>query len=160
MTGPNGSLFHGGAPGLRPGDRLDPTAQRQAHEGCAACEANAAGHAHPLSPATPEGWVYATESRDYARFYASLYGRGSIYRVRLDADSLEPDPETGQEAFGAFRARHGEILHVVELNVVMTQTQRRRLIIKWGGTAWEADQMVRMARQLPQLLTTKTTEET
>lgn len=68
-------LYHGGVPGLRPGDRIVP--------------------GHPSGPGRPQldpeemaglENVYVSTSRLYASCYAHLYPLGDLYRVRAVGD--------------------------------------------------------------------------
>ncbi|MCW2632076.1 MAG: hypothetical protein JWR88_1038 [Pseudonocardia sp.] len=123
-------LWHGGIPGLRPGDLLVGGQQRRAHPGCPTCEARARGEAGPLEPATAHrDRVYMTGHRIYARFYASLYGLGDLYRVepigqpeRSDEDHLE-----------AWHAPQARVLAVAERAVRLTDKDRRRVLREWAA---------------------------
>ena len=66
-------LFHGGAPGLRPGGLIEPGPARKAHEGCAWCAARAALPPSQDGHALHTDRVYLTPARLYAKYYASLY---------------------------------------------------------------------------------------
>lgn len=78
--------FHGGVPGLRPGDLANPHPPRVL-DGCPVCAARAQGltatlYGHPVDPPTrrPDRG-YITTDREYARFYASLCWYGDLYTV-------------------------------------------------------------------------------
>ena len=136
-------LFHGGAPGLHPGDVIRPgMAASRYVDGCPDCEAHKAGHHGPLSgdPATPEEWVYASEDRQYARYYASRAVKGWLYSVELRGE-VARSPED-PEQFGSWRAREAVVLAVYECSVRLTMKERRRLFIRWGGTEREFAEMV------------------
>lgn len=127
-------LWHGGVPGLRPGDLLIPGQERRHHDGCPYCEARqaqAAGSDMPtLDPLShrPDR-VYLTSVREYARFYASLYGRGDLYRVEpLDSAEIEPSAE---DHFPAWTAPAARVLAVYDRAVLLTWAQRRRLLRDW-----------------------------
>lgn len=136
-------LFHGGAPGLSVGDVIVPgMAEARYVDGCPDCEAHKAGHHGPLSgdPATPPEWVYASEDRQYARYYASRAVKGWLYGVRLDGEverSAEDPPE-----FKSWRGRRAVVTSVLERAVVLTMRERRRLFVRWGGTRREFDEMI------------------
>lgn len=137
-------LFHGGVAGLRPGDVIRPgMAEARYVDGCPDCEAHKAGHHGPLSgdPATPGEWVYASEDRQYARYYASRAVKGWLYGVTLrgDVERSAEDPEQ----FGSWRGREAVVTSVLERAVRLTMKERRRLFIRWGGTAREFDEMMR-----------------
>ena len=90
-------LFHGGPPGLRPGDTIEPPAQgdtRHLVDGCPTCEARRAGTPLEGDDLTP-GLIYVTTDRDYAAIYAHGYPRGAVYQVTTDAPltpSADPAP--------------------------------------------------------------------
>lgn len=127
-------LWHGGAPDLRPGQLIEPGSSRKLHHGCRYCEARAAGQAvvapdgSLIDPPTgrPDR-VYLTTDRDYARFYASLYGRGDLYRVE-PVGEIELSTEDHFETWCAPAAR---VLAPVDRAVLLTPGQRRALDRKW-----------------------------
>lgn len=87
-------LWHGGVPGLRSGDLLTGGQERRTHDGCPMCAARTNGTATIDAKSARPDRVYLTTVREYARFYASLYGRGDLYRVEaLDSGDLEPSTE-------------------------------------------------------------------
>src|SRR3990167_9945994 len=122
-------LFHGGVPGLRAGDLIEPGHERKVHDGCAWCAARA------QLPATSDGLpehadrVYLTPERSYARYYASLYGRGDLYQVEAVGD-LERSAEDTVETWTAPAAR---VIVAVDLAVLLTQGERRRLYRSWSA---------------------------
>lgn len=127
MTGP---LFHGGVPGLRAGDLIEPGHERRTHDGCPWCEARARGEAGPGGidgPSHRPDRVYATTSRLYARHHASLWGRGDLYRIEPLGD-LEPSTEDSIESFTAPALR---VAAVLDRAVLLTDTERRRLFREW-----------------------------
>jgi hypothetical protein len=126
------ALYHGGAPGLRVGDLIVPGHQRATHPGCSWCAARAE------LPATLDGLpdhpdrVYATTSRLYAQHYASLYGRGDLYRVEpvddVAAADVLPSTEDTVESVSAPAFR---IAGVLTRAVRLTPSERRRLQREW-----------------------------
>jgi hypothetical protein len=121
-------LYHGGFPGLKPGDLLEPGHGRQHHDGCPWCEARKTGGAF-LGMDGPSGRreVYFTPVRLYAKFHASLYGYGDLYRVEpvgRASLSLEDSVET----WSAPKAR---VLSVYDRAVRLTDTERRALDKIW-----------------------------
>lgn len=91
--------FHGGIPGLAPGDRILPP--------------DVTGTDHTLSHVAaalgmPHGTrtdiVYATRIEQYARVYAALYPDGALYRVEPEGP-VEPDPDASEAAIMAPSAR-------------------------------------------------------
>lgn len=137
-------LWHGGAPDLRVGQLIEPGQSRRLHGGCPYCEARASGRAvvapdgSPIdAPTGRPDYVYLTVDRDYARFYASLYGRGDLYRVEPVGD-IELSTEDHFETWCAPAAR---ILAIVDRAVLLTPGQRRALDRKWAA----ADEVARRA---------------
>ena len=124
-------LWHGGVPGLRPGDLIEPGHARASHPGCPWCEARERGQAGPggLDPASAEtGRVYLTTDRLYARHYASLYGRGDLYRVE-PVGGVEASVEDSIPTWTSPAAR---VVAVVDRAVLLTDKERRRLWRDWG----------------------------
>jgi hypothetical protein len=81
--------WHGGAPGLRAGDRiLPPDTTGTAYTLIAYARQVAAAAGFDCAQRTDR--VYLTTDREDAKVYAFLYPRGSLYRVQPD-DPLEPD---------------------------------------------------------------------
>jgi hypothetical protein len=128
-------LWHGGVPGLRAGDVLTGGNSRRLIEGCAICEARSAGQTanvagNPIDPpsARPDR-LYVTTDRDYARHYASLYGRGDLYRVEpVDVGDLEPSAE---DHFPTWTTAAARVLAVYDRAVRLTPGQRRALWRAW-----------------------------
>ena len=122
-------LFHGGAPGLRPGDLIEPGHQRKVHDGCAWCASRA--QLPPTLDGNPlhEDRVYLTPERLYAAYYASLYGRGDLYRVEPVGELLR-STEDNVETWHAPAAR---IIAALDRAVRLTMTQRRRLNRIWSA---------------------------
>jgi len=121
-------LYHGGVPDLRPGDLLQPGHPRKPHDGCPWCLARAMGGAHlGLDGPSQRVAVYFTPIRLYAKFHASLYGRGDLYRVEPVGDvelSLEDTVET-------WTAPAARVLSVYDRAVLLTDTERRKLNRLW-----------------------------
>lgn len=135
-------LWHGGVPDLRPGDLIVPGRERRHHDGCPFCEARraqAAGGDVPVIDGLAERrhQVYLTPSREYARHYASLWGRGDLYRVEPVGDVVRSTEDT-IETWTAPAAR---VLSAPERAVLMTPGQRRALDRIWAtaDAAWEDD---------------------
>jgi len=121
-------LFHGGAPSLRVGDLIEPGHGRKVHDGCTWCAARA--ELPPERDGLPRhpDRVYLTPERWYARYYASLYGRGDLYQVEAIGD-LERSTEDNVESWAAPAAR---IIAVLDRAILLTPAERRRLAILWG----------------------------
>jgi len=85
------SYFHGGYPGLKPGDLLLPPDQTGTDHRLSATSAELGAPAY----ATRADIVYVTTLRDAARSYAAFYPDGALYRVEPVGD-LEPDPDCAE----------------------------------------------------------------
>lgn len=126
--------WHGGKPDLRVGDLVRPGDSRKLHDGCPFCEARAAGNAVVIGGETIDGptahpdRVYLTTDRDYARFYASLYGRGDLYRV----EPVGPVERSTEDHFETVTAESARVLAVYDRAVLLTWGQRRSLDRKWA----------------------------
>lgn len=129
-------LWHGGVPDLKPGDLIEPGHQRKSHDGCPWCAARDEGGAHlGIDPPSERAdQVYLTPIREYARFHASLYGRGDLYRVEPVGD-VERSTEDTIETWTAPTAR---VVAVVERYVLLTPGQRRQINRIWTAADAEA----------------------
>lgn len=134
------ALWHGGIDGLKPGDLLLPSPPKLV-DGCAICVAHAAGKevtvgGHAIDPRTAHpDRVYLTSDREYARFYASKYVFGDLYRIEPVGD-LEWSTE---DPFPTWKATAGRVVAVYERAVRLTDSQRRRLLRRWpnpGEPGW------------------------
>lgn len=126
MTGP---LYHGGIPSLTVGDLIEPGHTRRSHDGCPYCAARANGDSHLGidGPSQRDDRVYATTNRLYAKHYASLWGRGDLYRVE-PVGELERSTEDSIETFIAPALR---VVAVYERAILLTNSERRRLLREW-----------------------------
>lgn len=127
-------LWHGGVPGLRVGDLIAPGHERKPVAGCAYCEARAAQAAGGLPPAIDplsrvHDRVYLSVDREYARHYASLYGRGDLYRVEPVGDVVRSTEDT----FETYLAESARVIAVYARAVLLTPRQRRALSRNWGA---------------------------
>ncbi|MCM6777904.1 hypothetical protein NDR87_31600 [Nocardia sp. CDC159] len=122
-------LFHGGVPGIRVGELIEPGHGRRRHDGCPWCEARARGESHfgMDGPSKHADLVYLTPNRLYAKYYASLWGRGDLYRVE-PVGKVERSTEDSIETFTAPSAR---VVAVVDRAVLLTMSERRRLYREW-----------------------------
>lgn len=123
-------LFHGGVPGLRPGDLIEPrSAGDTGHlvDGCPTCEARRAGRQLDTDPNDPR-WVYVTTDRQYARVYAAGYPRGALYRVEAVGD-LTPTDDDPVPSWSAPAAR---VVAVLDPLVIIKAAEVRRLLRRWG----------------------------
>lgn len=126
--------WHGGAPGLCPGDLIEPRSKDDAAhlvDGCPTCEARKAGQQLADDDNDP-GLVYVTTDRDYARIYAAGYPRGALYCVEpvgalIDRSENDPVPSWGCEA--------ARVLSVYDPVVVLTAKRIRQLTRRFAGAA-------------------------
>ena len=121
------SWYHGGAPGLRAGDIIEPRPagdERHLLDDCAICQARRVGapvEGDDLDPTM----IYITSSRLYAKLYAHGYPRGALYRVEPEGEATaSPDPDWSG-SLGVPRAR---VVSVLDPLVIMKPTEIRRLI--------------------------------
>lgn len=122
-------LFHGGVPGLRPGDILEPGHQRKEHDGCPWCAARAAGHAGPegIDPPATHQAVYMTPHRLYAAYHASLWGRGDLYQVEPIGELVR----STEDSIETWCAPTAVVLVAIDRVVTLTMNERRRLSRHW-----------------------------
>lgn len=124
------ALYHGGVPGLRPGQFIEPGHNRKSHPGCLWCEARAAGLAGPGgidAPSLLTDAVYATTVRLYAKFHASLYGRGDLYRVVPDG----PVTASTEDTIPTVTAPRMRVVNLHDRAVLLTDRERRALWRLW-----------------------------
>lgn len=124
-------LYHGGISDLRPGDLITPGHARKTHDGCPWCEARESGGAHLGidGPSARPDRVYLTTDRLYARHYASLWGRGDLYRVEPEGE-VERSTEDSIETWTAPAAR---VVAALDRAVLLTDRERRRLVREWSA---------------------------
>ena len=121
------ALYHGGKPGLRPGDLIIP-AEPHFIDNCPICEAKKTGISTAIDPLRArEDRVYVTSDREYARFYASKYPRGSLYSVE-PVGELELSTE---DHFPTWTVPTARVRSVYDRCVQLTAGQRRRLLRRW-----------------------------
>ena len=125
-------LFHGGVPGLRPGDLIVP-GERHYVDGCAVCEAKRRGETYRVAGGAVdpvnahEDRVYMTDDRAYARFYASKYPTGDLYGV----EPVGEVQESSEDPFPTWHAASARVVSVLERAVRLTPAQRRTLLNRW-----------------------------
>ena len=125
-------LYHGGPPGLRPGDLITPRqADDTSHliDGCPTCEARRAGTPLPTDDLDP-ALVYVTTDRDYATIFAAGYPDGGLYRVETDGP-LTPSPDP-VPSWGAPSAR---VVAVLDPLVRLSAHDVRRFARRYLGSA-------------------------
>jgi hypothetical protein len=81
-------MFHGGYPGLKPGDLILPPDRSGTEHRLSATVAEMGGPAH----AQRTDLVYLTTGRQVARAYAAFYPDGALYSV-FPASPVDPDPD-------------------------------------------------------------------
>lgn len=119
-------LYHGGVPGLKPGDLIQPGHSRDdIHDDCPICrQRRELGEDAPEGTRHPEN-VYCTTDRLYAKLYASMVGQGDVYQVEpvgpLTPSTDEGDPE------GCYRCPALRVKRIVDVRVTLTMKERRRL---------------------------------
>lgn len=128
-------LYHGGVPGLRVGDIIKPGHERRLHDGCQYCDARAQGKTaispdgHLIDgPSQRQDRVYATTHRLYAKHYASLWGRGDLYRVTTGGAA----ESSTEDSFDTVCAERLLVVGVLDRAVLLTWSERRRLWREWG----------------------------
>lgn len=119
---------------MRVGEIIEPGSGRPSHDGCPFCAARDAQmqgenvpNIDPL-PRHPEQ-VYATPNRLYAKHYASLWGRGWLYRVSPVGDVHRSDEDTIE----TYRANGWRIESIIDRAVLLTWSERRRLFRQWSA---------------------------
>lgn len=118
--------FHGGVPGLSPGDVITPHPPNVI-VGCRVCEARAKG----LTAVTPDGQAVdpptGRPDHAYGRFYASRYWYGDLHTV-------EPAGDLGKSTdapFPTWCASAALVLSVYTRAFLLTPGQRRSLQRRW-----------------------------
>lgn len=122
--------WHGGAPGLKPGDLVTPRpADDASHlvDGCPTCEARKAGQQLADDDNNPK-WIYVTTSREYARIYAAGYPRGGLYQVDPIGEKHDRSGHDSEPSWGVESAR---VLVVYDAVVILSPKQFRRLERSW-----------------------------
>lgn len=133
-------VFHGGIAGLRPGDLITAGHAAERHvAGCSICASHAEGKTTAIDLLTPEGRVYVTSDREYARYYASRAVKGWLYVVEPIGEVSPSD----EDMFPSWWCEQARVVSVYDRAVVLTHKQRRRLFERWGGTESEYWAMVR-----------------
>jgi hypothetical protein len=132
---PSIRYFHGGAPGLQPGDLIVPGPTHLLDD-CPICQAIKEGRPTPFEQPnqTPER-VHVTSDREYARFYASKYPRGDLYVVKPIGE-LRPSTEDHFETWTAEAAR---VISVYARFVLLTPRQRLTQFRRWRRADRQAE---------------------
>lgn len=80
--------------------------------------------------------MYCTPDRLYARFHASMYGRGNVYQVRPADCTLT---RSGEDSVESYRCDRLKVVRVVDVHVTLTWKERRKLARKWAKADKERD---------------------
>lgn len=121
-------LFHGGFPGLQPGDYILPPAE----SGVSSMrdDSRRAGFSR-ITTATDR--VYVTTERPLAAAAAAYWstrepkkGRGWLYRVELDDDDLTPDEDIPRGPFISFQLPRARVAAVLDRGVDPTNHRHVR----------------------------------
>lgn len=151
------TYYHGGFPGLQPGDQIKP-APPHVEDGCPVCQARAEGRRYtigefrewlggfgtpearralemvkdadprePVDPPSKPGRVYITNHHDYARWYAAR-SRGDLYEV----EPVGKIEESTEDHFPSWTSGAATVKRVVERRVVLDRRDRRKLMREWG----------------------------
>lgn len=132
MSALQARYFHGGVPGLRSGDLIEPQPfDRGAHlvDGCPVCEARRSGTPSDYDRNHRFDRVYVTTVRFIAKCFAAGYPNGALYRVEPLGD-LEADPEHPD----SFAVQAARVLAKIDGYVVMSRSELRgmaRLSVGW-----------------------------
>ena len=95
MTDEERFYYHGGVPGLWPGDVIEPQSMgegRHLVDGCPVCEARKQGTPSDYDENHRFDRIYVTTNKFIATVFAAGYPRGALYRVE-PLGALEEDPE-------------------------------------------------------------------
>lgn len=92
------------------------------------CAARERGESPRLDPRARPDRVYMTRHRGYARHYASLWGRGDLYRV----EPVGPLERSLEDTIESWMAPGARVLAVVERAILLTWKDRRKLFREWG----------------------------
>lgn len=149
-------LYHGGLPGLKPGDLLKPAPPR-VEDGCPCCVARAEGRVFtvrearawalefppakrdqmlralegvdpdaPFDPPTGDQAVYVTTDVGYATWYAAR-SRGDLYRVEPVGEAVR----STEDHFPTWKCSGARVVAVVRRGVTLTRRDRRELERRW-----------------------------
>jgi len=113
--------FHGGYPGLKPGQLILPPNQTGTDHRLSAIAAEHGGPAY----STRTDIVYVATGRDVARAFAAFYPDGALYEVE-PRGRLEPDPDSGIPGL-SWQCPAAEVLTVVDPVVLF----RTRTVDRW-----------------------------
>jgi hypothetical protein len=113
-------FFHGGHPGLKPGDLILPPATTGTGRTLAEYSEQLAGSGH-----VRRDRVYLTTGRDVAKVYAAFYPDGALYEVEPDGEMV-PDPDCTVPGV-SFECPAARVLRVIDPVVLL----RARTVDAW-----------------------------
>lgn len=119
--------WHGGVPGLRPGDAILPPSESATTRRLV----NSAPHSIPADIARDDV-VYLATNREVAKGYAAYYPDGALYEVQPDAE-IEPDPDCRVDGL-SWRCARATVLRVVDPVVLLRERPMHWLnVVARGG---------------------------
>ncbi|MFF2964284.1 hypothetical protein ACFVT1_36580 [Streptomyces sp. NPDC057963] len=121
------AYFHGGVPGLKPGDRILPPDSTGTEHRLSAYAEEIDGPAH----ARRTDIVYLTTDRQVARVYAAFRPDGALYRVE-PVGAVEPDPDCMSPGL-SWRCRAATITAVVDPVVLFRSKRTERWLRMLNG---------------------------
>ncbi len=129
--------YHGGIPGLKAGDLLTPPPPgdtRHLHEGCATCEARAAGRQLDTDDNDP-ALVYITTNPTYARLYARGYPHGALYVVEPIGDLVDRWRDgKGEDPVPSWGVPSARVLSVMDRLVWFSDREQQRMARRFRVT--------------------------
>lgn len=117
-------LYHGGAPGLHPGDIIEPGHSRDLYDDCPICQDRKQHGPDAFEGTKHPNQVYCTKYREYAAWHASLYGKGSVYQVK----PLDVLADSEEDFEGCYRCNRLQVVRLVECSVEFDWKRRRKAI--------------------------------
>lgn len=125
-------LYHGGVPGLRIGELIEPRPggdERHLIDGCPTCEARRRGE-QLADDDNDASLVYVTLDREYARIFAAGYPKGALYVVQPIGDLVDRSAHDAAPSWGCPAA---QVLSVYDPLVVLSAKQIRCLQRRYQG---------------------------
>lgn len=121
---------------MKVGDLIVP-GERHYEDGCPVCVAKAAGRnfmvdgiaVDPINQ--HEDRVYVTSDREYARFYASKYPLGDLYRVEPVGGVSELVDVGAEDPFPTWAVPAARVVAVYDRAVRLTHRQRVTVLERW-----------------------------
>lgn len=121
--------FHGGAPGMKPGDLIEPqTGTAHLHDDCPTCIARKDGQQLDSDDNDPT-LVYITTDREYARIYAAGYPRGGLYTVEPVGELTDRYP--AHDPVPSWGVPAARVLAVYDPLVTLSSREVRRMLRRY-----------------------------